>query len=109
VAGAEPIEALALGRQGSLQSLGKLGIVHRDYAEAGLQLTNLYFGVGQFQIDCLHVSFLPAYFLRAFRISQEGALLNPCKTGERPCTSGLSGSGSSGSGTQTSWSPSFTW
>jgi len=109
VAGAQALEALALGRQGSLQSLGKLGIVHRHYAKAGLQLANLDFGVGQFQIDCLHVSFLPAYFLRAVRISQEGALLNPCKSGERPCTSGLNGSGSSASGTRTSWSPSFTW
>src|SRR5437868_7157962 len=51
VEGAQFSQALLFGRQGGLESLGKLGVVHRDDAEPRFQLQDLNFGPCQFEID----------------------------------------------------------
>src|SRR5690348_18483021 len=51
VQGAQLRQALFLGRQGGFQSLGKLGVVHGHDPEPGLQLEDLYFSSGEFEID----------------------------------------------------------
>src|SRR2546428_5965022 len=44
-------QALLLGRQGGLEGVGELGVVHRDDAEARLQLDDFHLGPGQLEID----------------------------------------------------------
>src|SRR5207302_10236127 len=51
VEGAQLRQALLFGRQRGLESLGKLGVVHRDDPEPGLQLQDLNFSPCQFEID----------------------------------------------------------
>src|SRR5260370_1230704 len=51
VLGAELRQALLLGRQGGLEGVGKLGVVHGDHPQPGLQLDHLHLGSGQFEID----------------------------------------------------------
>jgi hypothetical protein len=48
VQGTELGETLLLGRQGGLQGIGQLGVVHGDDPQAGLQLEDLNFSSGEF-------------------------------------------------------------
>ena len=44
-------QALLFGREGGLEGVRQLGIVHGDDPEPGLQLEDLYFSPCQFEID----------------------------------------------------------
>src|SRR5216684_2931978 len=53
-------QAFLLGRQGGLEGVGKLGVVHGDDPEASFQLDDLHFGPRELEIDCFSHS-LPSY------------------------------------------------
>ena len=55
VTSAKPVQPVALGREGPLESLHQLGVVHRHHAQPGLQLADLHLCTGQFQIDRVHL------------------------------------------------------
>src|SRR5258708_4361334 len=60
VEGPELLESLLFGRQGGLEGVGKLGVVHGHDPEASFQLDDLHFGPRELEIDCFSHS-LPSY------------------------------------------------